>query len=91
MTVARSADRSFVARYLSFPWQFFPRKPNETSGILSCLEIIGSLLKLSMATLNNLVIGLLRHAGATNIAQARCACDANITASITRLTAHLPT
>lgn len=32
-----------------------------------------------MASLNNLVIGLLRHAGATNIAQARRWCDANIT------------
>ena len=32
-----------------------------------------------MAILNNLVIGLLRHAGATNIARARRWCDANLT------------
>ena len=32
-----------------------------------------------MATLNNLVIGLLRQAGATNIAEARRRCDANFT------------
>jgi predicted transposase YbfD/YdcC len=40
-----------------------------------------------MATLNNLVIGLLRHAGATNIAQARRWCDAHITLTLSQLPA----
>ena len=31
-----------------------------------------------MASLNNLVIGLLRHAGATNLAEARRWCDGNL-------------
>jgi predicted transposase YbfD/YdcC len=38
-----------------------------------------------MATLNNLVIGLFRHAGATNLAEARRAADAALTKTITRL------
>jgi predicted transposase YbfD/YdcC len=38
-----------------------------------------------MATLNNLVIGLLRLAGATNIAAARRWCDANFTHTLTPL------
>ncbi len=39
-----------------------------------------------MASLNNLVIGLLRQAGATNIAAARRWCDANFTLTLTPLT-----
>ena len=35
-----------------------------------------------MATINNLVIGLLRHAGATNLAEARRWCDFNITRAL---------
>lgn len=41
-----------------------------------------------MATLNNLVIGILRHAGATNIASARRWCDANITLGLKLLPPH---
>jgi predicted transposase YbfD/YdcC len=40
-----------------------------------------------LSSLNNLVIGLLRQAGATNIAQARRRCDANITQTLTLLSA----
>lgn len=40
-----------------------------------------------MAALNNLVIGLLRHAGATNLAAARRACDAHLTQPLSPLTA----
>jgi predicted transposase YbfD/YdcC len=38
-----------------------------------------------MATLNNLVIGLLRQSGATNIAAARRWCDAHFTLALTQL------
>lgn len=38
-----------------------------------------------MATINNLVIGLLRYAGATNLAEARRWCDAQITRALTQL------
>jgi hypothetical protein len=41
-----------------------------------------------MATLNNLVIGLLRHAGATNLAAARRWWDANFTLALTPLSAR---
>ena len=41
-----------------------------------------------MASLNNLVIGLLRHAGANNIAAARRWCDANYTLALKSLPAH---
>ncbi len=44
-----------------------------------------------MASLNNLVIGLLRHAGATNIASARRWCDANLTLTPTPPHARLIT
>lgn len=44
-----------------------------------------------MAAINNLVIGLLRQAGATNIAAARRWCDANFTLSFTPLPAGLIT
>ena len=40
-----------------------------------------------MASLNNLVIGLLRHAGATNLAQARRWCDAHLTLTLASLAA----
>ena len=42
-----------------------------------------------MATLNSLVIGLLRRAGATNLAAARRWCDANLTPTFTPVTACL--
>lgn len=44
-----------------------------------------------MATLNNLTIGLLRHAGATNVAEARRGWDANITLTIAASPASLLT
>ncbi len=44
-----------------------------------------------MATLNNLVIGLLRHAGATNIAAARRKCDALLPLALPSLPASLVT
>lgn len=43
-----------------------------------------------MATLNNLAIGILRHAGATNLAEARRHHDATFTQAITLLTAAKP-
>lgn len=39
-----------------------------------------------MSTRNNLVIGLLREAGATNTPAARRWCDANLTPTLTPLT-----
>jgi predicted transposase YbfD/YdcC len=44
-----------------------------------------------MASLNNLVIGLLRHTGATNIAAARRWCDATFTLTLASLPAGLLT
>lgn len=41
-----------------------------------------------MATLNNLVIGLLRHSGATNLARARRQCNADLTTALTLLAAR---
>lgn len=41
-----------------------------------------------MASLNNLVIGLLKHAGAENLAEARRWCDANILSTLTPLLAR---
>jgi predicted transposase YbfD/YdcC len=37
----------------------------------------------AMATINNLVIGLLRYSGHTNIAEARRRCEANLIESLT--------
>lgn len=41
-----------------------------------------------MASLNNLVIGVLRHTGATNIAEARRFCDATFTINLALLAAR---
>jgi len=41
-----------------------------------------------MPSLNNLVIGLLRHTGATNLAAARRQLDANLTLSLAQTLAH---
>jgi len=41
-----------------------------------------------MASLNNLVIGLVSHAGAVNLAEARRWCDPNLTLPNTLLAAY---
>ncbi|MBM4419297.1 MAG: hypothetical protein FJ033_13460 [Chloroflexi bacterium] len=44
-----------------------------------------------MATLKNLVIGLLRHAGYTNLAAAKRQCDADLTLALIRMATSSPT